>query len=296
MADNLDPVADNQDQPTTEEPVTEAPVTAEVPAKEETSFSWKGKVGADLSKAPSLGKFEDTQDGLAEVAKSYVNLEKLLGHDKVPLPKGPEDLEGRAQFNRAIGVPAVATEYNLPDAELPEALADVSFNKEAFQDIVHKHHLTPDQAQGLWKAYTDMSGNVFQSHMTAHEDLVNKNANALRAEWGDSFAAKVELGDMVITKFAGNQEDADFLMATLSKEPAGMKFLAKIGQQFSENRVGEFHYQRHGLSPEEAGDEITKIKADPNHAYNNLKATDKDHDAAVAHVNRLIAMTMGKPS
>ena len=289
MADNLDPqVEENLDQPETDAPVAVA-VAPATPA-----FSWKAKVGADLSKAPSLGKFEDTPEGLAEVAKSYVNLEKLLGHEKVPLPKGPEDLEGMAQFNKALGVPEVAAGYNLPEPQLPGEMSKMTFDKDSFQEIMHKISATPAQAEGLWKAYTDMSGNIYKSHMAQFEETLNTNINKLRADWGDAYAANIELGDMVISKFADDQAMGDWLTATLSKDPAGMKFLAKIGSQFSENKIGEFQYKRFSMTPDEARAEVTKIKMDPNHAYNSDKAPEEDHQHAVSHVNRLIAISMGK--
>ena len=291
MPDNLDQNSDNQDQTTS---TTTADNTGTTTAPAPDAFSWKSKVGADLSKAPSLGKFSDTPEGLAEVAKSYVNLEKLLGHEKVPLPKGPEDAEGRAAFNKAIGVPPTSEQYNLPDANAPKELGSAAFNKEAFQQVVHKHGLSPAQAQGLWKDYTEMSAGEYTKAMKSYSDQLDQNINKLRAEWGDAYAANVELGDMVINKFAGDAKEADFLTATLAKDPAGLRFLAKIGSQFAENKVGDFQYKRFAMTPEEAKNEVARIKNDPNHAYSSEKATEDDHNSAVDHINRLIAISMGK--
>lgn len=291
--DNLDPQdsADNLDPAAPAATVTTAHETK--PAAPE-SFSWKAKVGPDLSKAPSLGKFEDTPAGLAEVAKSYVNLEKLLGHEKIPLPKGPEDVEGRAAFNKAIGVPPTPEQYNLPDAAAPKELGQ-SFDKSGFQQVMHKHGLTPGQAAGLWKDYTEMTSGEYSKAMKGYSDQLDQNINALRREWGDAYAGNVELGDMVINKFADDAKAADFLTATLAKDPAGLKFLAKIGAHFAENKVGDFQYKRFAMTPAEAKNEVLKIKSDPNHPYSNEKATEDDHQSAVDHVNRLIAISMGKP-
>jgi hypothetical protein len=288
--DNLDPDMGNQD------PAAEGSQAAAAPAAAPAApaFSWKSRVGEDLSKAPSLGKFADTPEGLAEVAKSYVNLEKLLGHEKVPLPKGPEDAAGRAAFNKAMGVPDSAEGYALPDVKLPGDMGNLTFNKASFQGIVHKYGLTPDQAKGLWTEYTNMSGNVYRSHIAQFEAKLNENINTLRSEWGDAYAGNVELGDMAISKLADSQEMGEWLMATLSKHPYGMKFLAKVGNTFAENKVGDFQYKRFGMTPEEAQNEVAKIKTDPNHPYNSEKATDKDHQAAVDHVNRLFAISLGK--
>ena len=170
----------------------------------------------------------------------------------------------------------------------------VDFDKGAFSKVVHENGLTPMQAQALWKTYTAMQTDAYTKQMADHQQLMIDNKNALMAEWGDAYAANVELGDMVISKFADDQETADFITATLTKDPAGIKFLAKIGEQFSENKVGEFQYKRHSLSPADALAEIKKIQQDPNHPYQNDKAPDAEHDAAVEHVNRLISISRGK--
>jgi len=301
MADNLDPQgnvleADNPDQTSTtatqNEPVTTT--TAPRPVAAQETFSWKSQVGEDLSKAPSLGKFEDTKAGLAEVAKSYVNLEKLLGHEKVPLPKGPEDAEGRAAFNKAIGVPSAPEKYALPDKEMPGGLEAASADKDTFQQVFHKYGLTPEQANGLWNEYASITGNLYNKAQMEYSDKLDQNINALRKEWGDAYAGNIELGQMVINKFSDDNKMADFLTANLAKDPAGIKFLAKIGSQFAENKVGDFQYKRFAMTPDEAKNEVARIKADQNHPYNSEKATEDDHQSAVSHVNRLIAISMGR--
>jgi len=289
--DNLDPNEGNQDPQGTPEP---QPQPAPQPAPEPQSFSWKGNIGEDLSKAPGLGKFEDTKEGLAELGKSYVNLEKLLSHEKVPLPKGPDDAEGRAAFNKAIGVPDTAEGYHLPDAKMMGSLEEAAFDKGTFQQYMHKHGLTPAQANGLWQDYVQMSNDMYNQINQEFTNKMDENVNALRKSWGDAYAGNVELGDMVINKFSDDKAMADFLTANLAKDPAGMKFLAKIGTHFAENKIGDFQYKRFAMTAEEAKNEVAKIKADPNHPYSNPNATEDDHNAAVEHVNRLIGISLGK--
>lgn len=290
--DNLDQATDNQD-PNAESVATATAPVAAAPAPSQ-AFSWKSKVGEDLSKAPSLGKFSDTPEGLAEVAKSYVNLEKLLGHEKIPLPKGPEDVEGISAFNKAIGVPDAPEKYNLPDAKMPVGSESVSFDKGTFQQVMHKYGLTPQQAAGLWKEYGSMMGESYNKMTQSYSAQLDQNINALRKEWGDAYAANVELADMAISRLAENQEQGDWLTATLAKNPHGLKWAAKVGNLLAENKVGDFQYKRFSMTPAEAKNEVARIKLDPNHPYNNEKATEDDHQSAVDHVNRLISISMGK--
>ena len=296
MADTLDRTDDTQDQQadTTQQADTQQQTDTQTAAPSPIAFSWKSKLGPDLSKSPTIGKYNDDAEGLIGMAKGLEGLTKMLGHDKVPLPKGPDDIEGIAIFNKAIGVPDTAEGYNLPDATLPGEMSKLTFDKATFATIAKEHNLTPTQAAGLWKKYTEMSGSVYKTHAQALQDKINENINALRAEWGDAYAANIELGDMVISKFATDQAEGDFLTAALSKDPAGMKFLAKIAQQFSENKVGDFQYKRFSKTPDEAQAEIDAIRNDPNHPYSNTKAPEAEHQAAVDHVNRLITIARKK--
>ena len=102
----------------------------------------------------------------------------------------------------------------------------------------------------------------------------------------------VELGQMVINKFSDSQETNDKITALLSKDPAGIKFLAKVGEQFAENKVPEFQMKRFSLAPEEAMEEITKMKMDLDGPYMNQKGkfTSKEHQVAVDRVNHLFGI------
>lgn len=276
-----------------EEPMPGA-TPPEPPAGEpQDTFSWKSHLGPDLSNAPMFQKFEDNKDGLTNAFKSHVELEKLLGHEKVPIPKGDNDEAGWNQYMKAMGIPNEAGQYGLSDVELPEAMKGVSFDKQKFSEIVHGFKLTPNQAKGLWGAYTEQVMSAYQQHMKTLEEDLNTNISRLKSEWGDSYDGKVELGQTVINKFATDQETQDWLTSTMVKDPRGIKFLAKIGEQFSENKIGEFKYQGFSLTPEAAGAEYEGILNDPSHPYNNEKADPAARNRAIDYVNKLIAIKAG---
>jgi hypothetical protein len=97
---------------------------------------------------------------------------------------------------------------------------------------------------------------------------------------------------MVINKFSADKEMNDYLTSALSKDARGIKFLAKVGEQFAENKVPEFQMKRFSLAPEEALEEVQKIKMDMNGPYMNQsgKFSDKEHAAAVDRVNHLLSV------
>lgn len=248
--------------------------------------AWKASLREDLRGSPLLAKFEDTPDGLNKAIESHANLEKLLGHEKVPIPKGPDDKEGWNRFSKAMGIPDKAEGYGLPDIEVPKGL---EVDKGKFAEIAHSLKFTKAQTNELWKVYNQMNVDAYTQQMAAHEKSITDTINRLKAEWGEAYNVNVELGQMVINKFSPDKEANDFITAVLSQDPRGIKFLAKIGEQFAENKIGEFQVKRFSMSPDQAREEWHKIIKDPNHPYNNDKASPSERQAAIDYVNSLIA-------
>lgn len=286
--DNQDPSkTGNQDPVTTTQTTTEpAPPATNVPSE---TFTWKDKLAPDYANSPTMKLFPDTKEGFNDAIKSHLSLQKMIGHEKVVIPKGKDDLEARALFNKAMGIPDKPEGYGLPDLESPESMKGVTFDKATFAKIVHDNNLTPEQAKNLWTSYTEMTKGAYAKAVESHKQTVTNAINELRNLWGDAYQSKVDLGQMVINKFSESKEMNDYITATLIKDPQGIKFLANIGDQFAENKIGDFKYQRNSLTPEEAQAEIDRIKSDPNHPYLNPKATDKEHQEAVNYVNSLIS-------
>ena len=266
------------------------PTPSPAPAPAPKVVGWKSTLRTDLKDSPLLQKFEDTPDGLNKALESHANLEKLLGHEKVPIPKDANDKEGWARFGKAMGIPDKPSDYKLTEIKLPETMKGLALDKAKFTEVIHANKLTPAAADGLWKAYNEINIGAYNKALQDHQNLINQNVNALRQEWGDAYQSNVELGQTVINKFSQDQETNDFLTTAFASDPRGIKFLAKIGEQFAENKVGEFQIGRFTKAPDQAQAEIDKIIKDRNHPYSNPKASDREHDAAVAYVNSLYAV------
>jgi mRNA-degrading endonuclease YafQ of YafQ-DinJ toxin-antitoxin module len=189
-----------------------------------------------------------------------------------------------------MGIPDRADQYGLSDADIPPGMKDVAFDKKTFAEKVHAFKLTPSQAKGLWETYTTMVKDIYQKAVDSKNQQMTQLSNRLRGEWADAYETKVEMGQMVINKFASDQDAINFVTAAIAADPRGVKFLAKIGEQFAENKIGDFAHKRYSFTPDEAQAEINKITADPNHPYNNEKALAADHQRAVDYVNSLYSI------
>jgi len=173
------PVVDNSS--TQESPVGTAPVmessnsSSSAQTVNVSSNSWKNNLSTDLRNSPLLNKFEDTPEGLNKALESHANLEKLLGHEKVPIPKDANDVEGWNRFSKAMGIPDKAEGYKLADAQLPESMKGITIDKNKFAEVAHAHKLTPSQTQGLWKIYNEINAETYQKAMADHEKSMGRS-------------------------------------------------------------------------------------------------------------------------
>jgi hypothetical protein len=270
---------------------TATPAGTSIASPTETAFSWKGNLAPDFANSPTMQKFSDDKAGFNEAIKSHLSLEQMLGHEKVPVPKGDfkQDPEGWARFSKAMGVPDKAEAYGLPDAEIPKEMAGLQFNKQEFAEIAHGLKLTPGQTKELWNVYTGKTKEQYANHLKAYQEQMTQVVNQMRSEWGDAYDTNVELGQMVINKFAADQETQDWVTSRLVNDPRGIKFLARLGEQFAENKIGEFGYKNFSLTPDQAQTQIDEILKDPKHPYNDERANPGERERAIDLVNGLYA-------
>jgi len=260
------------------------------------AWGWKDKLGADLKGSPLLQKFDDTPEGLGKAFSSHANLEQLLGHEKVPIPKDVNDVEGWSRFSKAMGIPDKAEGYGLQDAKLPESMVKqgLTLDKKQFAELMHKEKVHPSAVKGLWDDYQKINIEAYNKALAAHQEGLTKTINQLKSEWGEAYDANVELGQTVINKFSDDQEVNDYLTASMTKDPRMIKFLAKIGSEFAENKIGEFSASRFSVTPEQAREDYQKMSRDLDGPYMNTKGkyTEREHQAAVDKYNSLVVASM----
>ena len=108
--------------------------------------AWYANLNSDFNNHPSIQKFNDV-NGLA---KSYLSLEKMMGQDKIVMPKDDNDIEGWNSMYSRLGVPETSDGYGLVQPEgVPEGLQDAQMDVKAFADVAKEFNLTPKQAKGL---------------------------------------------------------------------------------------------------------------------------------------------------
>lgn len=149
----------------------------------------------DLRDHPSLGPIKDVEN----LARSYVNAQRLIGADKLPMPVNPttEDLDN---IYSRLGRPESAEGYEIPvDGNIvTEEVA------KSYADVAHNLRLTPDQANGVLEYYRAMVQESGSMSEAAESQQRNSTEMALRKEWGDEFDVRIEDAGKIAKQFGSS--------------------------------------------------------------------------------------------
>tara|TARA_R100000654_G_scaffold26807_2_gene50501 strand:+ start:67 stop:912 length:846 start_codon:yes stop_codon:yes gene_type:complete len=229
--------------------------------------SFMEMIPEELREHPSLSPIKD----VGNLARSYVNAQRLIGSDKVPLPKNPteEDLDN---IYSKLGRPETPQGYELPvdgNVITEEVAAQ-------YADIAHNLRLTPQQAQGVLDYYKSTVQQTSEGLVEQAEKQAEKTAAELQKEWGQAFEQKVTAAKDIVEQFGGS----DLLQMKLEdgtligNHPAFIKAFAAMGDfkstVTSEDTVSDNATNR-AYTPAMAQQEVDTIMNDKTHAYWNRK-------------------------
>jgi hypothetical protein len=233
---------------------------------------WAKSIGADEQ---SFGRFTSLK-GLVE---SHANLQKLVGGDKIPLPKADASPAEWDAFYAKLGRPEKPDGYGLkkPD-DLPAEAWDDARTK-GFSDVAHKLGLTPKQAQGLmeWEL-----GNV-KGQMAMLAQRPDETTALLRQEWGAKADTRLAAASALAHKLGGDELVHD---PYLGNHPLFIRMMDKMAGIVGER--GGLAGARDTGAPATGADLKSKVdgimgdRADP---YWN--AAHPQHKARVAYVVEL---------
>ena len=192
-----------------------------------------------------------------ELATGYKNLEKLLGGEKLPLPKGADDKDGWSRVYDALGRPKTAEDYKLP---VPEG--DPGTFAKAASAKFHELGISAQQAQSLAEWWNQTQTGQAQNVQQQSAQQAEADIGSLRSEWGQAYDENLELGRRAAREFGLDQ-------AKLSAIEQGMgtkgmlEFMAKIGRGLTEHTFeGGKSTQGFGMTPEAAMQRINALRGD----------------------------------
>lgn len=267
------------------DPVIAAAVAPVPPAA--TGKWYDGMQDADLKSYVETKGWKTPEDAMA----SYRGLEKLVGVEKIPMPKGDDDKEGYERVYAALGRPAKAEDYKLP---VPDGM-DRTFATSA-EAKFHELGLSAKQASALAEWNNEYLATHMQSQQESAALQTEQDVTALKREWGPAaFDENIALGRKAAQEFEITPH-IDKLEQALGTK-ATLELLSRIGRGLTEHTFeGGQTTAGFGMTPESAKAEITQLTGSP------VKPGDKEFMAsylagepkALARMERLQKIAHGQ--
>jgi hypothetical protein len=189
--------------------------------------SWKDSLPDDLKSNSTLDRF-DTSEG---IVRSYLNLEKLIGTEKVPVPK-EGDNEGWDRYYKASGRPEKPDEYGFAKPEqLPEGMEYSPDIDKAFATKAHELGLNKKQAAALreWQLGIMSEGHKQQSSQT---EIARSDGEAkLKSSWGRAYDQNLTIAKSELKKRATPEFVAYMETSGLGNHPAMAEFLYNVAKE-----------------------------------------------------------------
>lgn len=260
---------------------------------------WKATLDPSIKDHPSLANLATP----ADVAKSWVNAQSIIGKEKLPVPgkdSDPMQDGGNQEYNMVydrLGRPSDPKAYQLPDVEgAPAVTPEVA---DSFKAEAHKLGLLPHQVAGLYKWNQENAKGAVDSNQQQLTQGLQESEAAMRKEYGTAFDANISSARSILQKFGGAEVLAALDKSGLGNDPHMIRMMVNISKQFGEDGatfVGD-GAQQNILTPDEAKMEIDKIKGDKKGAYWNpagengqKQFTEAEHKVAVDRVAQLFSM------
>jgi hypothetical protein len=223
-----------------------------------TAPGFHDRLPEDLRAHPSLQKFKDE----AGLAKSYVELERFLGSEKVPIPKkdaSPEDMDA---FYNKLGRPESPDKYVFDDLlkNFGEVVDPTAIDK--FKPLLHKAGLTQKMAEGVVGGYLEVEAEMLKEARASLEAELEQGRQSLLKDWGNAYNDKLKVASSALdaTGIEGVWEWAQ--KTGIKDDPMFVRVMAHFGQGLGEDRL---HQGANSgiLTPESANKEYERLMADP---------------------------------
>lgn len=241
---------------------------------------WKAGLPDDVK--AGLEKFTTVE----ALAKSYMNAETLIGREKIPMPKTPEEWE--SAYTR-LGRPENPDGYELKVAQdIAEKVKDLNQeDSKWFKDVAHKAGLNKQQAEMIFGEYWKMAAG---NHETLQGAIAGERAEAemsLKKEWLTAYDHNLGIANKALSHISQEAFGDDSLVTHLadrglSNDPVIVKLMHHVGTKVLEDTslVGG------GVSSKEVDKRISDIQANP--GYFDKKHP--SHAALVREMNDLFSL------
>lgn len=211
----------------------------------EEKGDWYKNLDEDLRNNPSIQKFKDP----AGLAKSYVELQKMIGKDKVVIPTDKSTPAEWDAFYAKIGRPSDINEYAVPEIETPEEIKMRPETLEAFKKKAHDLGISKKAFAELFSFQAEMNNQLYNQKLEEAKGIKSKTETELMAEWGAAYEKKVDSAQNLINTFFANKQIHP-AFKVLSNDKGFVQAMADIAEKLGEDVISGT--SRDTMTPSEA--------------------------------------------
>lgn len=235
--------------------------------------SWRDTIPEDIRNEPSLANIKDVGD----LAKGFVNAQKLVGADKFPLPSKNWTESQYAEMWDRLGRPKTADGYKLPDDVKPaEGVPLTEDQLKGAKELFHKVGLNDRQGQEILKFYVESVNGDFAKVMQLKEQNYQRAIDTLKQEWGDKYDTNVHIANQLLRQLGGEELSRYMVESGLGNDPKLIKFFATLGSKMvQEDRSGGRGTGLQLNDQSSAAEEIKRLSGDKDGFWKILN--DKSH-------------------
>lgn len=217
-----------------------------------------------------------------ELADGYRNLEKLLGGEKLPLPKGEDDAEGWSRVYDSLGRPQAPDAYKIPTM----GDGQDQFVKDV-QSKFHELGLSEKQGNALAEWYHGVQKGMVDQTLAGSAQKAEADLSALKQEWGGAYDENIELGRRAAREYGMDESKLTKIEQALGTGEM-LKLFAQIGRSQGEASFnkGDGGSGNFGMTPAQAQARISELKADKGWTQKYV-AGDADARAEFARLHQL---------
>jgi len=245
--------------------------------------NWRESLEDDVKGSPTLGKFKSLND----MARSYINAEKMIGHDTIPIPKEDSPKEVFDRIYTSLGKPESAEGYELNTLEISgfDAKSD---DVKTFSEFAHGLNLNKEQAQALVKFDHERYQSALNSVTAEQQQKNEEQAHQLKAEWGMAFDHHLDTS-LKAQETLGVRKLIEEL--GLGNHPEVQKTFFNVAKQLGEDKMVGDPSRR--MTVQDARDKIAGIKQ--NNKYWTGDKHDPEHLRLVREMEKYMAIANVEP-
>lgn len=273
------------DPPDTPDGGDENKATPEAPVYEETD--WRHGLSDEHKLAETIKDLKTPDD----MVKKLIHAEAKIGADKITRPGKDASPEQMDEYFTALGRPEKASDYKLPEENMPEGIELDQDAVRVAHEAFHKLGISQQQGAELIRLQAELVDGQQKKLLEADQAAQKQAAEDLRKDeefGGAAFDQNIALAQAAVEKLGGDDLKKVLDETGLGNLPPLIKAFAKMGRMMGDDAIlGKGPRADFIPSKVEAKTQIDELYADKDWSAAYHSEEHPAHDAAVEKMRKL---------